>query len=92
MEPSRNMNNTSIREIFSFIKDRIKENIINSISMTSLEKSLISNGDIYKVFSDLPYVRENLNLKNFEITLNIEEADIIWLNFDYFTFLICNSS
>jgi tubulin--tyrosine ligase-like protein 12 len=37
-----------------------------------------------KVFSDLPYVRDNLKHENFEITMNVEEADIVWLNTDYF--------
>ncbi len=76
----------SQENIIKNIKDRVKENIISSIKLTSEEVSLINNDKVFKVFSDLHYVRENLKLKNFEITMNIEEADILWLNFDYFTF------
>ena len=65
--------------------DRVKDNIINSITLTNLEKSELNSGVVYKVFTDIHYVRDNLNLKNFEITTNIEEADIIWINFVYHT-------
>ena len=70
---------------FNIIKNKIKKNITDSFLFTLKEKSEINNENVLKVFSDLSYVRENLKLKNFEITQNIDEADILWLNFDYFT-------
>lgn len=43
-----------------------------------------------KVATDLPYVRDNLNLPNFEFTTSLAEADIIWLNSNVFTAIEVN--
>ena len=43
-----------------------------------------------KVATDLPYVKANLNLPNFEFTNSLNDADIIWLNANLFTFVDAN--
>jgi tubulin--tyrosine ligase-like protein 12 len=71
--------------------ERTRENILASLSWESngimLNTYFLSDefkDKKIKVFSDLPYVRENVKSEKFEITLNIEEADIAWLNTDFF--------
>jgi len=83
-------NNSSNKDLKKVDLFKVTEdNIVFSI----LEKDLNNNIDIKNelskqkkvlVFSDLPYVINNLSLSCLEITKNIDEADILYLNTDYF--------
>ena len=71
-----------------------KQNVIKSISLKDsynfcdiknyFYENFINKNIKIKVLSDLPYVRENLNREEFELTNEVNEADILWLNLDYF--------
>jgi tubulin--tyrosine ligase-like protein 12 len=65
-------------------KDNIQSSLTWQGSDVNINTYFLDFKTKIKVFSDLPYVRDNLKLENFEITMNIEEADIVWLNMDFF--------
>jgi hypothetical protein len=66
--------------------------VLSSITGFEIEKNIdkyfvnFPPNEKIKVFSDLPYVRDNLKYERFEVTLDIDDADILWLNTDYFKF------
>jgi hypothetical protein len=78
-------------DLSNITQRRIKESITQidssdsniKISTYFIENFVNKNIKI-KVFSDLPYVRENITNPHFEITNNLDDADILWLNSDYF--------
>lgn len=86
-----NKEKTENIDLSTITRRRIKESITQidsneqnaSISAYFIENFVKKNIKI-KVFSDLPYVRENVTNQNFEITNNLDDADILWLNSDYF--------
>ncbi len=79
------------------LEEICKKNIISSLTqidfdrkIDNIEKYFVNNylsnekKKKIKVFSDLPYVRENLKNDAFEIINDLSSADILWLNTDVF--------
>ena len=82
----------TIEDVYNKIKNAISN--YNSKKETSSEffkNNFNSTDKKIKVCSDLSYVRDNLKFDNVELTNNVKEADIVWLNANIFDMLDCNS-
>ena len=82
----------TIEDVCNKIKNAISN--YNSKKETSSEffkNNFNSTDKKIKVCSDLSYVRDNLKFDNVELTNNVKEADIVWLNANIFDMLDCNS-
>lgn len=83
-----NLIQQTITKIKRVINDSINNNTNTNNNIFLSDK--FSSQKI-KVATDLPYVRNNLTLPQFEFVQSLEEADIIWLNSNIFSYISSNN-
>ena len=82
----------TIEDVYNKIKNAISNyNSKKEPSSEFFKNNFNSTDKKIKVCSDLSYVRDNLKFDNVELTNNVKEADIVWLNANIFDMLDCNS-
>ena len=80
-----------IEDVYKKIIDAISNyNTKKENSAEYFNKNFNKTDKKIKVCSDLSYVRDNLKFENIELTNNVKEADIVWLNANIFDMLDYN--
>ena len=80
-----------IEDVYKKIREAISNyNTKKENSAEYFNKNFNKTDKKIKVFSDLSYVRDNLKFENIELTNNVKEADIVWLNANIFDMLDYN--
>ena len=80
-----------IEDVYKKIREAISNyNTKKENSAEYFNKNFNKTDKKIKVCSDLSYVRDNLKFENIELTNNVKEADIVWLNANIFDMLDYN--
>ena len=80
-----------IEDVYKKIREAISNyNTKKGNSAEYFNKNFNKTDKKIKVCSDLSYVRDNLKFENIELTNNVKEADIVWLNANIFDMLDYN--